>query len=423
MSFVIIPAYIGYNMLQASVKNARAESPSMDPRKILVVDHDKDTAHYVCSYLKESGYDALQAYDGQTALQTIRREKPDLVVLELTLPDRDGLELIRTIRTDPYSCRLPVIILSVRASESDKRLGLDIGADDYVAKPFTPRELVARVGAVLRRYYRQEARTKLPTSSGEEKDRTVDPDQQNKNGAIVQIENITKVYQMGEVRVHALRGVSLTVREGEYLAIMGASGSGKSTLMNMIGLLDRPTSGSYRIKGVEASRLSKGKLADLRNREIGFVFQQFNLLPRINARRQVELPIFYAGIPRRKGREMAQQALALVGLADRAIHRPDELSGGEQQRVAIARALVNKPSLLLADEPTGALDSKTGAEVLDLIDELHAQGLTVIMVTHDPQVARRAERVITLSDGKIISDEENGKKLARWVMEVGHESN
>jgi putative ABC transport system ATP-binding protein len=422
MPFVTIPTYVGYNMLQASVKNARAESPSMDRRKILVVDHDKDTAHYVCSYLKESGYAALQAYDGQTALQTIRREKPDLVVLELTLPDRDGLELIRTIRADPYSCRLPVIILSVRASESDKRLGLDIGADDYVAKPFTPRELVARVGAVLRRYYRQEARTKLPTSGGEEKDRTMDPDQQNKNGAIVQIENIAKVYQMGEVRVHALRGVSLTVGEGEYVAIMGASGSGKSTLMNMIGLLDRPTSGSYRIKGVEASRLSKGKLADLRNREIGFVFQQFNLLPRINARRQVELPIFYAGIPRRKGREMAQQALALVGLADRAIHRPDELSGGEQQRVAIARALVNKPSLLLADEPTGALDSKTGAEVLDLIDELHAQGLTVIMVTHDPQVARRAERVITLSDGKIISDEENGKKLARWVMEAGHES-
>ncbi len=394
----------------------------MDPRKILVVDHDKDTAHYVCSYLKESGYDALQAYDGQTALQTIRREKPDLVVLELMLPDRDGLELIRTIRADPYFCRLPVIILSARASEADKRLGLDIGADDYIAKPFTLRELVARVGAVLRRYCRQNARTKPPTLGEEEKDRTMDADQQNENGAIIQIENMTKIYQMGEVQVHALRGVSLTVQEGEYVAIMGASGSGKSTLMNMIGLLDRPTSGSYRIKGREASRLSKGRLADLRNREIGFVFQQFNLLPRINARRQVELPIFYAGIPSRKGREMAQQALALVGLADRAIHRPDELSGGEQQRVAIARALVNKPSLLLADEPTGALDSKTGAEVLDLIDELHAQGLTVIMVTHDPQVARRADRVITLSDGKIISDEENGKKLARWVMEVKREN-
>lgn len=234
----------------------------------------------------------------------------------------------------------------------------------------------------------------------------------SKNGTLIQIEDLTKVYQLGAVQVHALRGVSLEVRQGEYLAIMGASGSGKSTLMNMIGLLDRPTSGRYWIRGEETSRLGKRKLADLRNREIGFVFQQFNLLPRISARRQVELPLFYAGTSGRKAREMAGQALALVGLADRADHRPDELSGGQQQRVAIARALVNKPSLLLADEPTGALDSKTGAEVLDLIDGLHAQGLTVVMVTHDPLVAQRAERVITLSDGLIISDQENGKKLA-----------
>jgi putative ABC transport system ATP-binding protein len=189
--------------------------------------------------------------------------------------------------------------------------------------------------------------------------------------------------------------------------------------MNMIGLLDRPTSGSYRIRGEETSRLGKRKLADLRNGEIGFVFQQFNLLPRVSARRQVELPLFYAGTSRRKGREMADEALALVGLADRAGHRPDELSGGQQQRVAIARALVNKPSILLADEPTGALDSKTGAEVLDLVDKLHAQGLTVIMVTHDPLVAQRAERVISLSDGLIVSDEGNGKELAQWVMEAG----
>jgi putative ABC transport system ATP-binding protein len=248
-------------------------------------------------------------------------------------------------------------------------------------------------------------------------------DVQSKNGQLIQIENITKVYQMGDIEVHALRGVSLAIQEGEYLAIMGASGSGKSTLMNIIGLLDRPTSGSYRIRGREAGQLGKSKSADLRNREIGFVFQQFNLLPRIKARRQVELPIFYAGIPRRQGREMAQEALELVGLADRADHRPDELSGGQQQRVAIARALVNRPSLLLADEPTGALDSKTGAEVLDLVEQLHAEGLTVIMVTHDPQVAQRAERVITLSDGVIVSDEENGKKLARWVMEAHYESN
>ncbi len=395
----------------------------MGLRKILIVDHDTDTAHYVCSYLEKSGYEALQAHDGESALQTIRREKPDLVVLELMLPDRDGLEIIRTIRSDPYFFRLPVIILSTRASESDKHLGLEMGADDYVAKPFNPRELVARVGAVLRRYYRQNTRTKPLTSREEERDEPMDPDQQNKNGALIQIENMTKVYQMGEVQVHALRGISLVVQQGEYVAIMGASGSGKSTLMNMIGLLDRPTSGSYRIWGEETSQLGKGKLTNLRNHEIGFVFQQFNLLPRISARRQVELPLFYAGTSRRQGQEMAMEALAKVGLADRANHRPDELSGGEQQRVAIARALVNKPSLLLADEPTGALDTKTGAEVLDLIEQLHTQGLTVIMVTHDPQVAQRAERVVTLSDGKVISDEENGRKLAKWVMEVGHESN
>jgi putative ABC transport system ATP-binding protein len=233
------------------------------------------------------------------------------------------------------------------------------------------------------------------------------------NGNIVQIADLTKIYQMGDIQVHALRGVSLAVHEGEYLAVMGASGSGKSTLMNMIGLLDRPTSGSYQIRGKEASDLSKSRLADLRNREIGFVFQQFNLLARVNARRQVELPLFYAGLSNRQRRQMAEAALAQVGLADRAKHRPDELSGGQQQRVAIARAPVNKPALLLADEPTGALDSKTGAEVMDLFDELHKQGLTIIMVTHEPHVAERAKRVITLSDGKIVSDKANGSQLAR----------
>jgi putative ABC transport system ATP-binding protein len=394
----------------------------MDPRKILVIDRDKDTAHYVCSYLEESGYDALQVNDRETALHAIRLEKPDLVVLDWATSDKDGLDIIRAIRADPHFFRLPIIILSARASEADKGLGLDMGADDYVAKPFNPRELAARVGAVLRRYQRQKARTKAPTSCEQEEEKTMDSDQQNRNGALIQIENLTKVYQMGEVQVQALRGISLAVRQGEYVAIMGASGSGKSTLMNMIGLLDRPTGGSYRIKGMEASKLNKGRLADLRNREIGFVFQQFNLLPRISARRQVELPLFYAGTARSQAQAKAQQALALVGLADRASHRPDELSGGEQQRVAIARALVNQPSLLLADEPTGALDTKTGAEVLDLIDELHAQGLTIVMVTHDPRVAQRAGRVITLSDGVIIADEENGKKLVKWVMGVDHEN-
>ncbi|HXF64291.1 MAG TPA: ABC transporter ATP-binding protein [Caldilineaceae bacterium] len=221
---------------------------------------------------------------------------------------------------------------------------------------------------------------------------------------IIEIEAVTKVYQMGEIEVQALRGVSLTVQEGEYVAVIGASGSGKSTLMNIIGLLDRPTSGAYRIRGAEVSRLSKNELADLRNREIGFVFQRFNLLARTSAQRQVELPLFYAGITGRRAKTLALAALDRVGLQDRAHHRPDELSGGQQQRVAIARALVNQPHLLLADEPTGALDSKTGQEVLALFDELHQQGLTLLVVTHDPNVARRAERIITISDGAIVED-------------------
>ena len=221
---------------------------------------------------------------------------------------------------------------------------------------------------------------------------------------VIEIENMSKIYIMGKNEVRALRGVSLTIQEGEYVAIIGASGSGKSTLMNMIGLLDRPSDGSYRVRGTEASGLSKNRLADLRNHEIGFVFQRFNLLARTNARRQVELPLFYAGISSGKASQMALEALGRVGLGERADHRPDELSGGQQQRVAIARALVNNPSILLADEPTGALDSKTGAEVLALFDELHQQGLTLIVVTHDMDVAQRAERVVTLKDGLIISD-------------------
>jgi putative ABC transport system ATP-binding protein len=245
--------------------------------------------------------------------------------------------------------------------------------------------------------------------------------QNHQPSPLIQIENMTKIYQMGEVEVRALHGVSLTVQPGEYVAIMGASGSGKSTLMNMIGLLDRPTGGSYKIRGAEAGDLSKSQLADLRNHEIGFVFQQFNLLPRISAWRQVELPLFYAGMSGRQRRQMALEALEKVGLADRANHRPDELSGGQQQRVAIARALVNRPGLLLADEPTGALDSKTGAEVMALFDDLHAQGLTIITVTHDPQVAKRAERIISLSDGQIISDKSNGRKMEA-VAEVVYES-
>jgi putative ABC transport system ATP-binding protein len=226
----------------------------------------------------------------------------------------------------------------------------------------------------------------------------------NSKTAVIDISDLSKVYVMGATEVHALRNVSLTICEGEYVAIMGASGSGKSTLMNMIGLLDRPTSGSYRISGVEASQLSKDRMADLRNREIGFVFQRFNLLARTPARRQVELPLFYAGVPARQSAAMATEALQRVGLGDRLHHRPDELSGGQQQRVAIARALVNTPGIVLADEPTGALDSKTGQELLALFDELHQQGITLVVVTHDMGVASRAGRVVTLRDGVVVED-------------------
>jgi putative ABC transport system ATP-binding protein len=222
---------------------------------------------------------------------------------------------------------------------------------------------------------------------------------------LIQIEQVTKIYRMGETEVHALRDVSLTIEHGEYVAIVGASGSGKSTLMNIIGLLDRPSGGVYRLRGEDVSGINRNRQADLRNREIGFVFQRFNLLARTNARRQVELPLFYAGITGGEAKRRAMDALAQVGLADRAHHRSDELSGGQQQRVAIARALVTRPSLLLADEPTGALDTKTGEEVMALFETLHQNGLTLIIVTHDVEVAARARRVVTIRDGEILSDE------------------
>lgn len=242
---------------------------------------------------------------------------------------------------------------------------------------------------------------------------------------VIEITAMTKVYQMGETEVHALRGVTLTINEGEYVAIIGASGSGKSTLMNMIGLLDKPSSGSYRIRGKETSKLSQNQMADLRNQEIGFVFQRFNLLARTNARRQVELPLFYAGVPAGQASKMAVDALTRVGLGDRTHHRPDELSGGQQQRVAIARALVNNPSILLADEPTGALDTKTGEEVMTLFEELHQQGMTLIIVTHDMDIASQAERIVTIKDGEIIRDEKNGHLRSRpadWQQAVAETS-
>ncbi len=221
---------------------------------------------------------------------------------------------------------------------------------------------------------------------------------------VIDIHDMTKTYVMGTNEVHALRGVTLKIYEGEYVAIVGASGSGKSTLMNMIGMLDRPSSGSYRIRGEEVSKLSRNRMADLRNREIGFVFQSFNLLARTDARRQVQLPLFYAGVSNRQASERAEAALERVGLGERAHHKPDELSGGQQQRVAIARALVTNPSLLLADEPTGALDSHTGAELLALFDDLHTQGMTLVVVTHDWNVAYRSDRIVTLLDGVVVED-------------------
>ena len=222
---------------------------------------------------------------------------------------------------------------------------------------------------------------------------------------MIELEQITKVYQMGTVEVHALRGVSLQIDQGEFVSIMGPSGSGKSTLMNVLGCLDVPTEGSYRLHDQDVGRLNDRQLAAIRNQEIGFVFQQFNLLARTPALRQVELPLLYAGVGRGERHKRARAALETVGLADRASHKPDELSGGQQQRVAIARALVTRPSIILADEPTGNLDSRSGQEILAIFDQLNAQGITVIFVTHDREIAAHSRRVIRLRDGLIEKDE------------------
>ena len=229
---------------------------------------------------------------------------------------------------------------------------------------------------------------------------------------MIKLENITKIYKMGENEVHALDGVSLHIKPHEFVSVIGPSGSGKSTLMNIIGCLDVATSGKYEVDGIDASEMTDNQLADLRNQKIGFIFQQYNLLAKLTALENVELPLIYRGIPAAKRQEMAMAALKKVGLADKAMHKPTELSGGQQQRVSVARALCGNPSLILADEPTGALDSKSGAEIMQMIHDLHKDGNTIVIITHDLNIAKQAERIITIRDGKITSDIDNSEDMA-----------
>ena len=227
---------------------------------------------------------------------------------------------------------------------------------------------------------------------------------------VIRLEQLNRRYRMGVEEINALGSVDLTVERGGYLAIMGPSGSGKSTLMNIIGCLDTPTGGAYWLNGKSVSAMNERQLARVRNTEIGFVFQTFNLLPRMTALANVEVPLIYAGVKRRERERRAREALQTVGLGDRMLHRPSEMSGGQRQRVAVARALVTHPSILLADEPTGNLDSATGREIMSLFDRLHSEGNTLIVVTHEPHIARHARRVIHLSDGNIVKDEQQGAR-------------
>jgi len=222
---------------------------------------------------------------------------------------------------------------------------------------------------------------------------------------IVEVQDIWKTYRMGDQEVHALRDVSLAFEEGAYVAIMGPSGSGKSTLLNLLGCLDRPTSGSYLLSGEDVSDLSDDELSDIRSRRLGFIFQSYNLIPQLNVLENIEVPLYYQGLSEAESRERAEELAGEVGLTDRLAHKPAELSGGQQQRAAIARALANHPLVILADEPTGNLDSVTGEEILALIDDLHSRGRTIIMVTHDQSIAARASRIVHMSDGKAVSEE------------------
>jgi putative ABC transport system ATP-binding protein len=263
------------------------------------------------------------------------------------------------------------------------------------------RQAVRRAQRALTR--RREAKARVPISSPAPEPAVTRS--HRPNGMVIDVRDVRKTYRMGDISVHALRGISLGVTRGEYLAIMGSSGSGKSTLMNILGCLDIPTSGTYLLGGRDVRDVDEDTLSDLRNQYIGFVFQSFNLIPRTRALANVELPLAYAGIGRTQRRERALAALAAVGLRDRIDHVPSELSGGQQQRVAIARALVTDPALILADEPTGNLDTASGGEVLGIFARLSAEGRTVVLITHENEVATHARRVIRLRDGRIIADE------------------